>query len=122
MGTGIGPGQEYEKRMRKAHFWTWLGSRARLAFVVLFGLMVLAIITAGLLSVSGKGVSPGLFGDIMFALISLLILASLVIIACNFLRNLYQPGDPCDVCNCLPANCSKCEYQKLTRLESKKER
>jgi hypothetical protein len=122
MVTGIGPGQEYEKRMRKAHFWIGLGRRARLAFVALFGLIILTIITAGLLSVSGISVSPRLFGDIMFALIGLLIFSSSVIIVSSFLRNLYQPGNPCDLCNCPPTNCPECVYQKLTGLDSKKDR
>src|SRR5208337_2544413 len=101
MDMGIESKHKYDERVRKAHFWMWLGRKAMMAFSLLFGLIILTVIIVELFSVFGQSVSTGLFDDSIFALISLLILSSLVILACNFLKNLYQPGNSCDACNSL---------------------
>lgn len=113
--------QECEGRMRKARLWMRLGQRATLAFGALFGLMILTFVLMGALPIFGKSTPAGLFGDIIFVVISLLIVSGLGVLACNFMRNLYQKGSPCEACNPLQTNCSECGFQKPVRLESKKD-
>ena len=120
MGTGINSKPEYEVRMRKARFWGGIGQKAILAFGVLICLMILTLVVMKLLPILGKSVASGLLDNFIFVLVILLIISSLIILVCNFLRNLYQRGNPCNVCNALPTNCSECGFQKPTRLESEK--
>ena len=103
--------QECEGRTRKARFWGRLSHMAMMAFGVLVGLLVLALIIMGALSAFGKSVSAGLFDNIIFALVGLLILTSLAVLISNFLKSLYH-GTPGCACGSPDMNCSLCGFQE----------
>jgi len=113
--------QECDARMRKARFWIRQGRRAMLVFGALFGVIIVTLILTKVLLIFGISIPTDLFDEIIFAAISLLMVSSLVILACNFLRNLYQKGSPCDACNPLQTHCSECSFQKPVNLEKKKD-